>query len=64
MKKIQELTIGVIIFLLLDRFARTLSTSLVDGTNKDPAAVQKIHVRIELLILALCLFIAFTQIQS
>lgn len=64
MKKIQELTIGVIIFLLLDRFARTLSTSLVDGTNKDPAAIQKIHVRIELLILALCLIIAFTQIQN
>lgn len=64
MKKIQELTIGVIIFLLLDRFSRTLSTTLVDGTNKDQAAIQRVHVRIELLTLAVCLVIAFTQIQS
>lgn len=64
MKKIQELTIGVIIFLLLDRFSRTLSTTLVDGTNKDPAAIQRVHVRIELLTLAVCLLIAFIQIQN
>ena len=64
MKKIHELTIGVIIFLLLDRFSRTLSTTIVDGTNKDPAEVQRVHVRIELLTLAVCLLIAFRQIQS
>ena len=64
MKKIQELTIGVIIFLLLDRFSRTISTTLVDGTNKDQAEIQRIHVRIELLILAVCLVIAIRQIQN
>ena len=64
MKKIQEVTIGFIIFLLLDRFSRTVSTSLVDGTNMDPDAVQRIHVRIELLTLAVCLLIAFRQIQN
>ena len=64
MKKIQELTIGVIIFLLLDRFARTLITSLVDGTNKNPAEIERSHLRIELLTLAVCLIIAFRQIQN
>lgn len=64
MKNLHELIISVIIFLLLDRFSRTISTTLVDGTNKNPAAIQRIHVRIELLVLAVCLLIAFRQIQS
>jgi len=64
MKNLHELIISVIIFLLLDRFSRTISTTLVDGTNKNPAAIQRIHVRIELLVLAVCLLIAFRQIQN
>jgi hypothetical protein len=64
MKNIQEVTIGFIIFLLLDRFSRAVSTTLVHGNNMDQASVQRIHVRIELLTLAVCLIIAFRQIQN
>jgi hypothetical protein len=57
MKKVHELTIGVIIFLLLDRLARAISTSVADGSSD--REIHKVQMRIELLIFALTLLIAF-----
>jgi hypothetical protein len=56
MKKVHELTIGVIIFLLLDRFARAISTTIADGSSD--REIHKIQMRIELLIFAVTLFTA------
>ena len=57
MKKVQELTIGVIIFLLLDRLARTISTSIAEGS--DERQIHRTQMRIELLIFALTFMIVF-----
>jgi hypothetical protein len=56
MKKVHELTIGVIIFLLLDRFARAISTTVAEGS--DEKQIHKVQIRIELLIFVVTLLIA------
>lgn len=56
MKKVHELTIGVIIFLLLDRLARAISTTIADGSSD--REIHKIQMRIELLIFTVTLFTA------
>jgi hypothetical protein len=57
MKKVHELTVGVIIFLLLDRLARTVSTTVADGSSD--REIHKTQMRIEFLIFAATLLIAF-----
>ena len=57
MKKIQELTIGFVIFLLLDRFARAISTTIANGS--DEREIHKTQMRIELFVFALTFLIFF-----
>lgn len=56
MKKVHELTIGVIIFLLLDRLARAISTTVADGSSE--REIHKMQMRIELMIFVSTLAIA------
>lgn len=57
MKSFQEVIIGMVTFLLLDRFARAISTTVVDGM--DDKEVNKVQIRIELLVFVMTLFIVF-----
>lgn len=57
MKKVHELTIGVIIFLFLDRLSRAVSTSVAYGSSD--REIHKTQMLIEFLIFAVTLLIAF-----
>jgi len=58
MKYLEEVTTGFIIFFIIDRGSRLISTSLINREGKSQFEVRRMILRIELVILVLALLIA------
>jgi hypothetical protein len=58
MKYLEEVTTGFIIFFIIDRGSRLISTSLINREGKNQFEVHRMILRIELVILVLALLIA------
>jgi hypothetical protein len=58
MKALQEVFIGAIVFMVMDRLSRVVSTSIINKANGDDEVTQRSMLRIELFTLFVSLFIA------
>lgn len=58
MRTIAEVLVGALVFITIDRLARVVSSSIIDGRSKDKYGIEKSMMRIELLTLFVALFIA------
>ena len=58
MRTIAEVLVGALVFITIDRLARVVSSSIVDGSSRDKYNVEKSMLRIEVLSLIVTLFIA------
>ena len=58
MKYLEEVTTGFIIFFIIDRGSRLISTSLINRAGKSPREAHRMILQIELVILCLALLIA------
>jgi len=58
MKALQEVFIGAIVFMVMDRLSRVVSTSIINKAKGDDEVTQRSMLRIELFTLFVSLFIA------
>jgi hypothetical protein len=58
MKYLEEVTTGFIIFFIIDRGSRLISTSLINREGKSPYEAHRMILQIELVILVMALLIA------
>ncbi len=57
MKTLIEICIGALVFISIDRFCKLVSTSIVDN-SQDQYSLKKNMLKIELITLALTVFVA------
>lgn len=62
MKSLTELFIGALVFIAIDRLTRVISTSIVDKSTDD-YTFKKVMLRVELLTLAVSIFIAVHYVR-
>jgi hypothetical protein len=62
MKSLKEIFIGALVFIAIDRLARVISSSIVDKST-DNYTLKKTMLRIELLTLAVTVFVAVHYIK-
>jgi hypothetical protein len=62
MKSLKEIFIGALVFIAIDRLARVISSSIVDKST-DNYTLKKTMLRIELLTLAVTVFVAVHYVK-
>lgn len=62
MKQLKEIILGAIVFLLISRMAKLISTTIVTSNSFNSEEYKKMSLTLELLILFLALFIAYQYI--
>ena len=62
MKSLTELFIGALVFIAIDRLSRVISSSIVDRSTDD-YTLKKAMLRVELLTLAVSIFIAVHYVR-
>jgi len=58
MKNLEQVTTGFIIFFIIDRGSRLISTSLINKAGKSAAEAHRMILQVELFVLILALLIA------